>query len=315
MQGVGASLREHTQPNIFGKIGDAVSSGLGAVGDFVGGIPGIGDELQRLLPGAAALIPGLGPVASGVLGAILGSGENGIGALQGAGLAGGGRLLRNVFDQQQQARDRAQRLVDSAVGREREQFRFGEPLRQEFRASALNFFDPTNPFSRAGPITDTAARTAGIGRGLPGVSQRAFGAGPISSALGRFRPQPFAFPQNFQFAPPPPPPGEAEPEFTPNERRQLDQSRERGANNQPAPGEARRRKRVPVDLGEGELDPNTPGGVNTPEEAERITRKVIDELNREREERTTGGRGGRPRGRSPGTTSSGGSRRITRTGF
>lgn len=133
-------------------IGDIVS----AAGDALG----IGGDNKGLLDFAAPVagaIPGVGPIASAAMGGLAkfgGSGGDPKAALSGAAQGVGAQQVRKSIQNQRQDSQRARELVNQAVGQTQggmdialRQHRRGQPLRQGFRQGAMNFFDPTNPFS------------------------------------------------------------------------------------------------------------------------------------------------------------------------
>lgn len=121
----------------------------------------LGNIAKGALPIVGGLVGGpLGGALGGALGGLLGGG-GGQGALQG-GLGGGmGGFVMNQMkqanDEANKDRKRARGLADQAVNTinhgqnvTNQQWALGAPMRDAFRFGALNFSDPTNPFSRGG---------------------------------------------------------------------------------------------------------------------------------------------------------------------
>lgn len=112
----------------------------------------------KALPIAGGLIGGpIGGAIGGALGGALSGG--GSGAAQGiaSGAVGGLTLqqIKKAMDEANKDRtrarglaDRSEGLVNEAMDHSRQQWGMGAPMRDAFRTGALNFGDPTNPFTR-----------------------------------------------------------------------------------------------------------------------------------------------------------------------
>jgi hypothetical protein len=150
--------RSNPEPRLafLGKVWDGIKS----VGKGLAGAAG------KLAP-VAAFIPGVGPVASAAmagLGALAGGGGGQAGGQFGGGVPGAAMagtqayLQKQAMEQAQADAERARALTDQSMdwaGQERErainEWNMGSQLRDAFRSQAMQFHDPTNPFSH-GPL-------------------------------------------------------------------------------------------------------------------------------------------------------------------
>jgi len=120
--------------------------------DAIGGaLKGIGKVAAPIVGGAFG--GPLGAAAGSALGGLLGGSPQQIAGGAFAGLTAG--QMRQAIEQANRDRQRARELANQSVGfaqdavnTQQQQFGLDAPLRDAFRMGALNFSDPTNPFSR-----------------------------------------------------------------------------------------------------------------------------------------------------------------------
>jgi hypothetical protein len=108
---------------------------------------GFFDVIKNIGKAAVGFIPGIGPIASAGLNAL-------DSALTGTGPEGALSIQDQINLQRDQAKARelageARKKSDRAVQVQEDLYAADAPLREGYRAGAMNFFDPTNPFARS----------------------------------------------------------------------------------------------------------------------------------------------------------------------